>query len=582
MRIHIISGDSIKLGIPAAGSLALATVAAAPRLANVAIGALALIMGGLFLTGCASGRAASSPPVHKQVGFVAQQISAPVVPEVTPDKIKTALSGLEKLTADLLKKTSVPGLAIAVVYQDQVVYAKGFGVREAGKPDPVDADTVFQLASVSKPLASTVIAGLVGDRVVKWDDRIIDHDPGFQMHDPAVTAALTIRDMYAHRSGLPDHAGDVLEDMGYDRVEILRRLRFVPTKNHFRSQYAYTNFGMTEGAVAVARAAGKSWEDLAEERLYKRLGMTATSSRLSDLLTRPNRARGHMWLDGKWVAKYQRDLDAQSPAGGASSSVNDMTRWMRLHLNSGTFDGQPTISAEALAETYRPHIVTNSHPTKPAAERYGFYGLGWNVNYDEVGRVRLGHSGAFLLGGATVVSLVPADRLGIVVLTNAQPLGVPESLAESFVDLATYGKVQRDWFALFKPIFEELALEGHSPIDYSKTPASQTPALANGVYVGTYENDFYGTLEIVVQDGKLIMRQGPKRSAYPLTHYKKSAHPLTHYDHDTFYYSTAGEEAVGLSGVTFTIDGDGKAAASVTVENLNKDGLGAFARVLDK
>jgi CubicO group peptidase (beta-lactamase class C family) len=566
----LVCGDRITFITTTGGFVAGRARAGTTRLIHIAIGVLAIVIGGLFGGGCASQREAS-PPVHKQAGLAAQPISAPVAPGVTPDKVKTALSDLEKLTNDLLKKTGVPGLAIAVVHQDQVVYAKGFGVREAGKPDAVDADTVFQLASVSKPLGSTVVAGLVGERVVKWDDRIIDHDPGFQMHDPAVTAALTIRDTYAHRSGLPEHAGDLLEDMGYDRAEVLRRLRFIPTKNHFRSQYAYTNFGMTEGAMAAARAAGKSWEDLSEERLYKRLGMTATSSRLSDFLARPNRARGHMWLDGKWVARDQREPDAQSPAGGASSSVNDMTRWMRLHLNNGTFNGQPIIAAEALAETYRPHMVINPRPIKRAGERYGFYGLGWNVDYDELGRVRLGHSGAFSLGAATAVSLVPADRLGIVVLTNAQPLGVPESLAQSFVDLATYGKVQHDWFAIFKPIFEEMALEGHSPIDYSKAPASRTPALPDRVYVGTYENEYYGKLEIVGQDGKLMMRQGPKKSAYP----------LTHYDGDKFYYDTAGESEVGLNGVTFAIGGDGK-TTSLTVENLNQEGMGTFTRIQGK
>jgi hypothetical protein len=217
-------------------------------------------------------------------------------------------------------------------------------------------------------------------------------------------------------------------------------------------------------------------------------------------------------------------------------------------------------------------MVTEPQPTRTAAERYGFYGLGWNVDYDEVGRVRLGHSGAFSLGAATVVSLMPADRLGIVVLTNAQPLGVPESLAMSFVDLATYGKVQRDWFAFLRPIFEEAALEGHSPIDYSKPPASRTPALPNVVYLGTYENDFYGKLEIVGQDGKLVMRQGLKKPAFP----------LTHYDRDTFFYETAAESAVGLSGVTFIIGADGKAATGVTVENLNQEGLGTFMRLQGK
>src|SRR5207249_10706952 len=122
--------------------------------------------------------------------------------------------------------------------------------REAGRPEPIDADTVFQLASVSKPVASTVMAALVGDRVVDWDDRIVDHDPEFQMYDAWVTNAVTLRDMFAHRSGLPDHAGDLLEDLGYGREEILYRLRYQKPASSFRAQYHYTNFGLTAAAVA--------------------------------------------------------------------------------------------------------------------------------------------------------------------------------------------------------------------------------------------------------------------------------------------------------------------------------------------
>lgn len=570
-NIRTVHRVSSAFGAALLDSAAAATVVTALRLAPSAIGVLAPLVGGFSLAGCAADRPASSLPIDAQVRNSSERTEDSAVPGVTPDRVKTALPELEKLTTGLLKKTGIPGLAIAVTYNDQVVYAKGFGMREIDKPEAVDPDTVFQLASVSKPIGSTVIAGLVADGVVTWDDRVIDHDPGFHMHEPFVTAALTIRDTYSHRSGLPEHAGDLLEDMEYDRTEVLRRLRFVPTKNDFRSQYAYTNFGLTEGAIAAANTAGKPWEEVSEERLYKRLGMGSTSSRLSDFLARTNRARSHVWMDGRWVAKYQRKPDVQSPAGGASSSVNDMARWIRLHLNNGTFNGQPIVPAEALAETYRPHMVRKPLPIQSAAERYGFYGLGWNVDYDELGRVRLGHSGAFALGAATVVNLVPADRLGIVVLTNAQPIGVPEALALSFLDLATYGKVRRDWFAFLQPIFEEMAKEGRSPIDYAKAPRSSSPALPNAVYVGTYEAAFYGKLEIGVQDDTLVMHQGPKMSAYP----------LTHYDRDTFYYDTAGENAVGLSGVTFRIGGNGK-AIGVTVENLNREGLGMFTRTMGK
>jgi len=546
------------------GSFYANMMAGAVRCTSVAISALTLLVG-LSVIGCASDRPSASPTaptVRQSVGTSAASTST-----ITPDKVKAALVALEALTKSSLQKTGVPGTAIAVVYKDQVVYANGFGVREAGKSDPVDGDTVFQLASVSKPLGSTVIAGLVSDGVLGWDDRVIDHDPAFRMHEPFVTDALTIRDMYSHRSGLSEHAGDLLEDMGYDRAEVLRRLRFVPTKNNFRSHYAYTNFGMTEGAVAAAHAAGTPWEELSQERLYKRLGMRSTSSRLYDFLARPNRVRGHVQIDGKWVAKYQREPDAQSPAGGASSSVNDMAQWMRLHLNNGTFEGIPLVSKEALAETYRPHMVSDPE-TRPVAELYGFYGLGWNVRSDDLGRVVLSHSGGFELGAATVVELLPSEQLGIVVLTNAQPIGLAESLGLSFVDLATSGKVQRDWLAFLQPFFEKLAKEGHSPIDYSKSPPTRSPALPNTVYAGVYENDFYGHLEIVAQDGKLVMKQGPRKLTYP----------LTHYDHDTFYYDTAGEMAVGLSGVTFISEAGGK-ASRVVVENLNRDGLGTFVRV---
>lgn len=490
-------------------------------------------------------------------------------PAIRPHTVAAVLPDLHALIAATLKNTGLPGAAVAVVHQDRMIYAKGFGRRERGKPARVDPDTVFQLASLSKPLASTVIAGLVSDKIVTWDDRLVDHSPDFRMHDASVTASLTIRDMCSHRSGLPEHAGDLLEDMGYGREEILRRLRHIPTHNLFRSQYAYTNFGLTAGAVAAANAAGRSWEALSSERLYKQLGMHATSSRLADFLARTNRARGHVLIEGRWMARYQRRPDAQAPAGGASSTVTDMARWMRLHLNRGTYNGRPLIAEQALAETYRPHMVNT--PSQPVDARYGFYGLGWNVNYDELGRVTLGHSGAFELGAATAVALLPAEQLGIVVLTNGQPIGVPEALAKSFFDLVTYGKVTQDWLARFRPIFEEMAQDGHSPIDYAARLPAPVHALAPTCYAGRYLNDLYGPLDILRRGRTLTMRQGLTRTEFS----------LTHYNHNTFYYATTGENAVGLSGVTFTIGATG-AAIHVTVENLDREGLGTFTRTASR
>src|SRR5262249_49330394 len=262
----------------------------------------------------------------------------------------------------------------------------------------------FQLASVSKPITSTILAILVSLGLIDWDDRVIDHDPDFSLYDPWVTRAVTLRDLLCHRSGLPEHGGDLLEDLGYNRAAVLHRLRYLNPASSFRSRYAYTTFGYTAAAAAAARAAGKSWEDLAAEKLYRPLGMKSTSSRFGDYAAAKNRALLHARVEGQWVAKYVRDPDAQSPAGGVSSTARDLAQWMRLQLGGGKFNGKQLIAAKALGETHRPQIVSH-RPANPATDRAGFYGLGWNVNYDEQGRVRLSHSGGFDLGAATVVGL---------------------------------------------------------------------------------------------------------------------------------------------------------------------------------
>lgn len=498
----------------------------------------------------------------------------PITVNADANKIKTAIVELEKLTQMKMQETGIPAIAIGIVYQDKVVYSNGFGVREVGKPDKVDADTVFQLASISKPLGSTVIAALVSDNVVAWDDLVTRYEPDFALNDAYVTSHLTLRDLYAYRSGLPDHAGDLLEDMGYDRAQVLRRLRYIPLENRFRTTYAYTNFGITAGAVAAANAAGKSWEDISA-RLYERLDMTHTSSRYEDFINNPNHAAGHVLINGKWVFKQQRQPDAQSPAGGASSSVRDMTQWLRLHLAQGKIDGKEIISAKALNETYVPQIVSRT-PENPMMQRSGFYGLGWNVSYNESGQVRLSHSGAFTMGAATTVVLLPEEQLGIIILTNGSPFGLPEALAENFINLATYGKVQCeiyaqkepcDLFKLFKEIFAHNDNEGHSPTDYSKPPEHVSPAHALDGYSGIYTNDFFGSIEISNQNGQLQMVQGPAKNKFS----------LKHYDGDLFFYPTEGENAVGLSGVRFNMSANGK-ATNIWIENLNAYKMGNFLR----
>ncbi|GAA5534165.1 serine hydrolase [Deinococcus aluminii] len=492
----------------------------------------------------------------------------PAAAQTAPAAHLTA--ALTRLEQDALKATGpggIPGMAIAVVDHDRVIYLKGFGVREVGQPGRVDPDTVFQIASVSKPIASTVVARLVGEGVVGWDDPVISHDPGFELSEPAATREVTLRDLFSHHSGLPELAPDLLEDLGFSRGQILYRLRYLPLPKGFRGQYAYSNFGLTEAGVAAAKAAGKAWEDLAAEKLYRPLGMTSTSSRVADYRAAKDRASLHVLVDGHYVARFQRDPDTEAPAGGVSSTVRDLAQWVRLHLAGGKFNGQQLIPADALRETYVPEVVS-SPPGNPATDRAGFYGLGWDVDYDTAGRVRLSHSGAFSLGAATNVTLVPSAGLGIVILTNAAPIGVPETLAHTFMDIALDGKPERDWGPLYRQAFAELFASMQGSTDYSRPPATPAPALPPASYVGTYTNAFYGDVQVVERGGVLTLLEGPQNMAFPLRHYSR----------DLFTYQPRGESASGLSGVTFLI-GPGQRATSMVIENLDVAGQGTFTRV---
>jgi hypothetical protein len=269
------------------------------------------------------------------------------------------------------------------------------------------------------------------------------------------------------------------------------------------------------------------------------------------------------------VAKYTRYPDVEAPAGGASSTVRDMVQWLRLQLGNGKYNGEQLIAAAALAETHRPQMV-NHVPENPATDRAGFYGLGWNVGYDDGGRVRWNHSGAFDLGAATQVALLPAEELGIVVLTNASPIGVPEGISASFFDLVLDGKVQRDWLGGYRQLIAASSREYDGRgTDYSQPPAQKSPALPADAYVGSYHNDFFGDLEVVAKEGGLVLHAGPSKTPFP----------LQHWDRDLFVYQPVGEFAGGLSGVAFRVGPDQK-AASVVVENLDiySRGQGTFTR----
>jgi CubicO group peptidase (beta-lactamase class C family) len=507
--------------------------------------------------GCGAKPAEPAPPPTAQS---LSDVPPPLVPAMPlPDNaVEGAVAKLDGIAEDLMKKSGIPGMAVAVVHGGKTLYAKGFGVKDVRSGDKINPDTVFQLASLSKPLSSTVVANQVGANAIGWDTPIAAKLPWFTLSDPAVTRMVTVGDMFSHRSGLPDHAGDMLEDLGYDRRYVLERLRQLPL-DPFRISYAYTNFGLTAGAEAVATSAGRSWEDLADEALLRPLGMTSTSFRFTDYEARPDRAVGHIHVDGRYEPRYVRDADPESPAGGASSSVNDMTRWMTMILADGAYDGKQIVDSKALLPALTPQIVAS--PAAEPAMRSGFYGFGFNVGTTSAARMSLSHSGAFELGAGTNVVILPSADVAIVALTNATPSGVPESVTAEFADLVQFGEVREDWYKLYGDIFIHMEQPTGSLVG-QKPPVGPAPAAPLASYVGTYGNDYWGPARITEEDGKLQLALGSKLDV-----------PLEHWDGNVFSYAWVSENSPPGTVSKATFDGN-----KLTLEYYDELGKGTFTK----
>ena len=513
-----------------------------------------------LLMACGAGSDEEAKPSETEAEPTLSDVPPPLVPAMPlPDNaVDNAVAKLDGIAEDLMKKSGIPGMAVAVVHGGKTVYAKGFGVKDVKTGNRVDADTVFQLASLSKPISATVVAQQVGVDAIGWDTTIVEKLPWFALADPVVTKMVTVGDMFSHRSGLPDHAGDMLEDLGFDRRYVLDKLRDQPLAP-FRISYAYTNFGLTSAAEAVAVGAKKSWEDLAEQAVFKPLGMTSTSYRFSDYEARRNRAIGHVHVDGRYEPRYVRDPQAQAPAGGVSSSVNDMTHWLAMMLADGTYAGKQVVDAEALLPAVTPQIV--SSPASEPAMRSGFYGFGFNVGTTSAARTQLSHSGAFELGAGTNIVILPSADVAIVALTNATPSGVPEALTAQFADLVQFGQVREDWY----PLYQGLLAPDEKPIGSlvgKKPPTNPAPSKPRASYVGTYNNDYWGPARVSEKDGNLHLELGTKLSV-----------PLMNWDGDVFTYEWVSENSPPGSVVKATFDGN-----KLTLEYYNEMGKGTFIR----
>ncbi|WFB35042.1 serine hydrolase [Kiritimatiellota bacterium B12222] len=503
---------------------------------------------------------------HAQASLESEEVMASHPGRSLDESVMAGLPLISDYAEEVMKTTAIPGLAMVVIYQDELVLMKTWGTRRAGEDLPITEDSIFQFASLSKPMSSSVVAAAVDQDLLHFSDPVAAHGVDLTLHDQWMTAHVTVADLLSHRSGLADHAGDYLEDMGFSADVIRERVGQLAPAYPFRNGYAYTNAGFSAGATAAAKAADAPFDEIAQKFMFEPLGMANSSFRFADFRDAKQRAYTHVKTDdGSWQPLFVRDPDEQAPAGGLSTSISDYSRWMRMQLNEGMFEGKQIVSSASLSETWRPHSQTSYNSETHMAK---YYALGWNVSHDPTLGLNLSHSGAFMLGARSAVFLWPDEDLGIAIVTNSGLNGVPEAIGLAFKDLVTSGSIQRDWIGLLNEQFEIMEADFVKyQFDVSTPPASPEPAASFENYVGSYANDYFGPLVVSENAGVVSFTIGPKPFTFS----------LTHWDGDTFLFQPIGENAGGPGSVIFHRSGKGP-AESVTLSFLDQDGMGTFMR----
>ena len=415
------------------------------------------------------------------------------------------LAAFDRYVAQAARDWRVPGLAIAVVKNDSVVFAKGYGVLDLTRPGPVTEHTRFAIGSTTKAMTSAALGMLVDEGKLRWDDRVIDHLPELRLFDPYATRELTVRDLLTHRSGLP--GTDLLwvrADLPQD--EMIRRLRHVRPASSFRAQFIYQNVMYAIGGALIAKASGMSWEDFMRARIFAPLGMTESEPLVAGIASRPNVATPHGEIRDTVRPVPIRTTDPVASAGSVWSSVSDMAKWMRFVLDSGRVGGKRLLAPATFSEWVTPQIRAplGTYPALSLARPHIFgYALGWFVQ-DYRGETVWMHTGS-INGMSAIVGLLPDRRAGVFVLANLDHAELRHALMYKVFDLYA-GNPERDWSADLRKLFASAPAAGAGP---AARPASAAPpSLALARYAGAYADSTYGTVEVVLAEGSLRARFG--------------------------------------------------------------------------
>jgi CubicO group peptidase (beta-lactamase class C family) len=461
---------------------------------------------------------------------------------------------IDRYVQQVMQMFEVPGIGVAIVKDGRVVLAKGYGVRRLGAAAPVDANTLFGIASNTKAFTATALGLLVEEGKLAWDAPVIDYLPGFQMWDPYVTRELTIRDLLVHRSGLGLGAGDLLwwPPSTYDRKEIARRLRWVRPATSFRSAYAYDNVLYNVAGEVIEAVSGLTWEAFVETRILQRVGMSGSNVRGALGGSGPNTATPHAPIDGQVRIVKPFASDIVNPAGGINASVADMAKWLIVQMDSGRLaDGTRLFSPRTARELWTPvtpmPIGTSPPELAPLQAKFQSYGLGFNVR-DFRGEKLVLHSGG-LPGYVSRVAMIPDRKLGVVVLTNQEAGAAFDAIAYHVLD-HYLGAPAFDWLAGFKASHArtEAAMAEAERRTAAARDSLSRPSLPLERYAGTYRDAWYGDVAIAHDVGRLTIRFLPTPWLVG---------DLVHWQYDTFVARWHDRELRADAFVTFSLAPDG-------------------------
>ncbi|MDQ8154888.1 MAG: serine hydrolase [Gemmatimonadota bacterium] len=506
------------------------------------------------LTGTARRRALTVALLALAVGGAAYapasaQAPSRSAPRGSPD------ADLDAYIAKGLRDWKIPGLSIAIVKNDAVVYAKGFGVRTLGDAAAVDAGTLFGMMSTTKAMTALAVAMLVDSGVVAWDDRVTKHLPWFALHDPYVTRELTVRDLLRHNAGLGN--ADLLWVRGdFTPRQILERVRHLPLAYSMRDGFVYQNVMYQVAGEVVAAASGMPWDRFVKTRILDPLGMTRSQPTLAALRAAndPNVSSAHFEIDGTTRVISESPVDPVPAAGAAWSSADDAAKWLRFLLDSGRVGGRRLVSENSFRELLKPQAFVplgEFYPTATLTRPHWMtYGLGW-FQQDYQGKFVAMHTGS-IDGRTAIIAILPEERLGVYIFGNTDHAEFRHALMWRVID-RYIGAPPRDWSAEFLTLYGDRKAKGEQAriAREAKRVTGTSPSLALAQYAGTYEHPVYGDLTLSFNDGALGAAFGPAA---------ENRGRLEHWQYDTFR-ARLGDGRGGWTYFSFRLSAGGTVAA---------------------